>query len=87
MHFTKSDSRLANNGMVEEVQKLRCRVNYEALRFTTPIEEMGKKIVKLPRQNGPFLALHLRYEMDMLAFSGCNEGCNDTEINELTKMR
>lgn len=87
MHFTKSDSRLANNGMVEEVQKLRCRVNYEALRFTTPIEEMGKKIVKLLRQNGPFLALHLRYEMDMLAFSGCNEGCNDTEINELTKMR
>lgn len=73
--------------MVEEVQKLRCRVNYEALRFTTPIEEMGKKIVKLLRQNGPFLALHLRYEMDMLAFSGCNEGCNDTEINELTKMR
>lgn len=87
MHFTKSDSRLANNGMVEEVQKLRCRVNYEALRFTTPIEEMGKKIVKLLRQNGPFLALHLRYEMDMLAFSGCNKGCNDTEVNELTKMR
>ncbi|XP_065616005.1 rhamnogalacturonan I rhamnosyltransferase 1-like [Quercus suber] len=87
MHFTKSDSRLANNGIAEEVQKLRCRVNYEALRFTTPIEEMGKKIVKLLRQKGPFLALHLRYEMDMLAFSGCTEGCNDTEINELTKMR
>ncbi|KAM4121329.1 hypothetical protein ACJW30_03G200000 [Castanea mollissima] len=87
MHFTKSDSRLANNGIAEEVQKLRCRVNYEALRFTTPIEEMGKKIVKLLRQKGPFLTLHLRYEMDMLAFSGCTEGCNDTEINELTKMR
>ena len=87
MHFTKTDSRLANHGIPVEVQKLRCRVNYEALRFTTPIEELGKKIVKLLRQKGPFLALHLRYEMDMLAFSGCTEGCNDTEINELTKMR
>ena len=87
MHFTKSDSRLANNGIAEEVQKLRCRVNYEALRFTTPIEEMGKKIVKLLRQKGPFLVLHLRYEMDMLAFSGCNEGCNETEADELTKLR
>ncbi|OMP14262.1 GDP-fucose protein O-fucosyltransferase [Corchorus olitorius] len=25
--------------------------------------------------------------MDMIAFSGCNEGCNEEEIDELTKMR
>ena len=87
MHFTKTDSRLANHGIPVEVQKLRCRVNYEALRFTPAIEEMGKKIVRLLRQKGPFLALHLRYEMDMLAFSGCTEGCNETEIDELTNMR
>ena len=59
-------------------------MNYEALRFTPAIEEMGKKIVRLLRQKGPFLALHLRYEMDMLAFSGCTEGCNESE---LTNMR
>ncbi|XP_059446833.1 rhamnogalacturonan I rhamnosyltransferase 1-like [Corylus avellana] len=87
LHFTKTDTRLANNGIPVEVQKLRCRVNYEALRFTPPIEKVGKKIIRLLRQKGPFLVLHLRYEMDMLAFSGCTQGCNDTEIDDLTKMR
>ncbi|KAF7132579.1 hypothetical protein RHSIM_Rhsim09G0121500 [Rhododendron simsii] len=87
LHLTKTDARLANNGLPTEVQKLRCRVNYNALRFTPAIEKLGRKIVEILRQKGPFLVLHLRYEMDMLAFSGCNEGCNDTEVDELTKMR
>ena len=86
LHFTKTDTRLANNGIPVEVQKLRCRVNYETLRFTPQIEEVGKKIIRLLRQKGPFLVLHLRYEMDMLAFSGRTEGCNGTEIDDLTKM-
>nr|KYP69771.1 DUF246 domain-containing protein At1g04910 family [Cajanus cajan] len=87
VHFTKSDARLANNGIPEEVQKLRCRVNYHALRFVSPIEQLAKKIVKILNERGPFLSLHLRYEMDMIAFTGCNEGCNNEEIDELTKMR
>ncbi|XP_048318213.2 rhamnogalacturonan I rhamnosyltransferase 1-like [Ziziphus jujuba] len=87
LHFTKTDTRLANNGLPIEVQRLRCRVNYQALRFTSPIEELGKKIVRLLRQKGPFLVLHLRYEMDMLAFSGCTEGCNSREVEQLTSMR
>lgn len=87
LHFTKTDTRLANNGLPIEVQRLRCRVNYQALRFTSPIEELGKKIVRLLRQKGPFLVLHLRYEMDMLAFSGCTEGCNSKEVEQLTSMR
>lgn len=87
VHFLKTDTRLANNDLPEDVQKLRCRVMYHELRFTAPIEEMGKKIVSVLRQKGPFLVLHLRYEMDMLAFSGCTEGCNDQEVKELTEMR
>ncbi|KAK7275038.1 hypothetical protein RIF29_16144 [Crotalaria pallida] len=87
VHFTKTDARIANNGIPEEVQKLRCRANYKALRFTPQIEQVGRKLVKILRQKGPFLVLHLRYEMDMLAFSGCYEGCNETEMDELTKMR
>ncbi|KAK8470710.1 hypothetical protein PHAVU_003G037700 [Phaseolus vulgaris] len=87
VHFTKSDARLANNGIPEEVQKFRCRVNYHALRFVPPIEQLARKIVKILKEKGPFLSLHLRYEMDMVAFSGCNEGCNKEEIDELTKMR
>ncbi|XP_052117410.1 rhamnogalacturonan I rhamnosyltransferase 1-like isoform X1 [Arachis duranensis] len=87
VHFTKTDARLANNGIPLEVQKLRCRVNYKALRFSSDIEMVGKKIVKIMRQNGPFLVLHLRYEMDMLAFSGCYQSLNEKEMEELTAMR
>lgn len=70
-----------------EIQKLRCRVNFDALKFTPQIEELGKKVVRLLRQEGPFMVLHLRYEMDMLAFSGCTQGCNQEEVEELTRMR
>ncbi|XP_048428173.1 rhamnogalacturonan I rhamnosyltransferase 1-like isoform X2 [Pyrus x bretschneideri] len=87
LHFTQTNARLANNGIPNEVQKLRCKANYRALRFTPPIEELGKKIVRILREKGPFLVLHLRYEMDMLASSGCTEGCNAKEIEELTNMR
>ncbi|KAL0342445.1 UNVERIFIED_CONTAM: Rhamnogalacturonan I rhamnosyltransferase 1 [Sesamum calycinum] len=83
----RTDARLANNGQPLEIQRLRCRVNFSALRFTPQIEELGRKVVRILRQNGPFLVLHLRYEMDMLAFSGCTQGCNTEEAQELTRMR
>ncbi|KAL1538836.1 Rhamnogalacturonan I rhamnosyltransferase 1 [Salvia divinorum] len=87
VHLNKTDARLANNGLPLEVQKLRCKVNFSALRFTSPIQELGRKVVGMLRQKGSFLVLHLRYEMDMLSFSGCTRGCNTNEINELTAMR
>ncbi|KAL4352500.1 hypothetical protein GQ457_06G036650 [Hibiscus cannabinus] len=87
VHLNRTDARLANNGQTLDVQKLRCRVNFNALKFTPQIEELGKRTVNLLRQNGPFIVLHLRYEMDMLAFSGCTKGCNDEEVDELTRMR
>ncbi|PIN17564.1 hypothetical protein CDL12_09777 [Handroanthus impetiginosus] len=77
VHLNKTDSRLANNGLPLEIQKLRCKVNYSALRFTARIEELGRKVVRMLRQK----------EMDMLSFSGCTRGCNTEEVNELTKMR
>ncbi|XP_022863343.1 O-fucosyltransferase 34-like [Olea europaea var. sylvestris] len=87
VHLNRTDARLANNGQPMEIQRLRCRVNFNALRFTPQIEELGRKVIKILRQNGPFMVLHLRYEMDMLAFSGCTQGCNKEEVNELTRMR
>ncbi|CAI0556559.1 unnamed protein product [Linum tenue] len=87
LHLNRTDTRLANNNQPLEIQKLRCRVNFGALRFTSQIEELGRRVIRLLRQNGPFLVLHLRYEMDMLAFSGCTQGCNMEEVEELTRMR
>lgn len=87
VHLNKTDARLANNGLPLEIQKLRCRVNFKALKFTSQIEELGRRVVKILREKGPFLVLHLRYEMDMLAFSGCTHGCNIEEVEELTQMR
>lgn len=87
VHFNKTDARLANNGLPLDLQKLRCRVNFQALKFTPQLENLGQKLIRILRENGPFLALHLRYEMDMLAFSGCTHGCSIEEAEELKQMR
>ncbi|XP_043725412.1 rhamnogalacturonan I rhamnosyltransferase 1-like [Telopea speciosissima] len=87
IHFNKTDTRVANNGLPINFQKLRCRVNFQALKFTPQIEALGHKLVQILREGGNFVALHLRYEMDMLAFSGCTQGCTDEEAEELKRMR
>ncbi|KAL1327767.1 hypothetical protein HN51_037768 [Arachis hypogaea] len=87
VHFNKTDARLANNGLPLDLQKLRCRVNFQALKFTPEIETLGQKLIRILCEKGPFVALHLRYEMDMLAFSGCTHGCSYEEAEELKRMR
>ncbi|KAK1303306.1 Uncharacterized protein QJS10_CPB11g00330 [Acorus calamus] len=87
VQLTKFDFRLSNN-LDEELQKLRCRVNYHALRFTKPIQELGQKLVEKMREMSPrFIAVHLRFEPDMLAFSGCYYGGEDKERQELGAIR
>ncbi|KAK1604917.1 hypothetical protein QYE76_028590 [Lolium multiflorum] len=83
----KSDSRLANNFLPSDIQKLRCRAFFQALRYAPPIEALGNLLVERMKSFGPYIALHLRYEKDMLAFSGCTYGLSQTESDELASIR
>lgn len=61
VQLTKFDYRLSNR-LEKDLQKLRCRVNYHALKFTDSIREMGKTLVKrMMSKSDHFIALHLRY--------------------------
>ncbi|THU67895.1 hypothetical protein C4D60_Mb05t29530 [Musa balbisiana] len=57
IHFNRTDARLANNGLPLRLQRLRCRVNYEALRFTLEIEALGDKLISILRRSGFFVEI------------------------------
>ncbi|KAK6129427.1 hypothetical protein DH2020_036829 [Rehmannia glutinosa] len=87
VQLTKFDYRLSNR-LDMDLQKLRCRVNYHGLKFTDPILEMGMKLVERMRTKSKhYVALHLRFEPDMLAFSGCYYGGGEKEMKELGTIR
>ncbi|XP_028778862.1 protein ROOT HAIR SPECIFIC 17-like isoform X2 [Neltuma alba] len=87
VQLTKFDYRLSNR-LDADLQRLRCRVNYHALKFTESIRGMGRLLVERMRMKSKhFVALHLRYEPDMLAFSGCYYGGGERERRELGEIR
>lgn len=68
--LTPFSHRLAEEIDNPEYQRLRCRVNYHALKFKPQIMKLSQSIVDKLRTQGHFMSIHLRFEMDMLAFAG-----------------
>ena len=70
IYLTPFSHRLEEEIDNPEYQRLRCRVNYHALRFKPHIMKLSNSVVSKLRAQGHFLAIHLRFELDMLAFAG-----------------
>ncbi|GMH28274.1 hypothetical protein Nepgr_030117 [Nepenthes gracilis] len=87
IYLTPFSHRLAEEIDNPEYQRLRCRVNYHALRFKPHIMELSNSIVNRLRSQGHFMAIHLRFEMDMLAFAGCFDIFTPEEQKILRKYR
>ncbi|KAI9402713.1 hypothetical protein POPTR_001G316800v4 [Populus trichocarpa] len=87
IYLTPFSHRLAEEIDNPEYQRLRCRVNYHALRFKPHIMKLSESIVDKLRSQGHFMAIHLRFEMDMLAFAGCFDIFSPAEQKILKKYR
>ncbi|XAR62557.1 hypothetical protein NMG60_11017359 [Bertholletia excelsa] len=87
IYLTPFSHRLAEEIDNPEYQRLRCRVNYHALRFKPNIMKLSNSIVSKLRADGQFMSIHLRFEMDMLAFAGCVDIFTPAEQKILMKYR
>ncbi|OIW11781.1 hypothetical protein TanjilG_14321 [Lupinus angustifolius] len=75
------DSRLSKD-LPSDLQKLRCKVAFNALRFAKSVQEVGDKISERMASQGPYLALHLRMEKDVWVRTGCLPGLSP-EFDEI----
>ncbi|MQL98010.1 hypothetical protein Taro_030712 [Colocasia esculenta] len=117
IHFLGFGNRLGFDPMPSNLQRLRCKCNFHALKFVPKIQEVGSLLVQRIRrydrktseldeqllgdhissisvkesnaQEKPYkyLALHLRFEMDMVAYSLCDFGGGENERKELQAYR
>ncbi|XP_073008974.1 protein ESMERALDA 1-like [Typha latifolia] len=74
------------------VQRLRCLANFEALKFSNPIANLAEKLVSRIKErsfenNGKYIAVHLRFEEDMVAFSCCIFDGGEQERQEMNAAR
>ncbi|KAG2304428.1 hypothetical protein Bca52824_033079 [Brassica carinata] len=70
------------------IQGLRCLANFEALRFADPIRLLAEQMVnrmvtKSVQSGGNYVSVHLRFEMDMVAFSCCEYDFGEVEKLEM----
>ncbi|CAK9176006.1 unnamed protein product [Ilex paraguariensis] len=68
--------RLGYDNVPPEINRLRCRVNYHALKFLPEIDRMADQLVSRMRNrtgnSNHFMALHLRFEKGMVGLSFCD---------------
>lgn len=68
--------RLGYDNVPAEINRLRCRVNYHALKFLPEIETMAEVLaLRMRNSTGvahPYMALHLRFEKGMVGLSFCD---------------
>ncbi|KZV28837.1 hypothetical protein F511_06271 [Dorcoceras hygrometricum] len=74
------------------IQYLRCLANYKALRFSSTIMNLAKVIVsrmisKSLEAGGKYVAVHIRFEEDMVAFSCCEYDGGEAEKSEMDEIR
>ncbi|CAM0909546.1 unnamed protein product [Alopecurus aequalis] len=77
--FTEKDELFTSikyDNVPMKINRLRCRVNYHALKFLPGIEEMADKLATRMRNRtgnvNPYMALHLRFEKGMVGLSFCD---------------
>lgn len=115
VHFVGFGNRLSFDPIPFQLQRLRCRCNFHALRFVHKIQETGALLVKrlhghMPHlsplqdnllghfagksihsgnrnESSKYLAVHLRFEIDMVAYSMCYFGGGKDEEEELEMYR
>ncbi|KAI8568073.1 hypothetical protein RHMOL_Rhmol02G0169100 [Rhododendron molle] len=118
VHLLGFGNRLGFDPLPFELQRLRCKCNFHALKFAPEIERVGSLLIKRIRKfdaarnmldkqllgnfmsNTPlkgkdaavgdqskYLALHLRFEVDMVAYSQCEFGGGEDEREELRVYR
>ncbi|KAG6633280.1 O-fucosyltransferase 37-like [Carya illinoinensis] len=79
-------SRLSKN-LPSDLQKLRCKVAFHALRYAAPIRELGNRLARRMRIEGPYIALHLRLEKDVWVRTACRTGLGAEYDDIISKIR
>ncbi|KAJ3692141.1 hypothetical protein LUZ60_012491 [Juncus effusus] len=115
IHFLGFGNRLAFDPLPSHLQKLRCKCNFHALKFTPRLQKLGSLLIRRIRKSNSrqteidkqlfddqmpnlspklklkkptkYLALHMRFEIDMVAYSLCEFGGGESERRELERYR
>ncbi|GMI76711.1 hypothetical protein HRI_001340400 [Hibiscus trionum] len=80
------DSKLSWN-LPSDLQKLRCKVAFHALKFSKPILQLGSQLARRMWIEGPYVALHLRLEKDVWVRTGCLTGLGPEFDKIITRIQ